>query len=100
MPAQIQINTAALRQLCAAEHIRKLSLFGSVLGDDFGPASDVDILLEFESGKTPGLFRLAHIERELSILCGGRHIDVRTPNELSRYFRDEVMATALVQYVA
>jgi len=83
---------------CQRHHIRKLSLFGSVLRDDFGPNSDVDVLVEFEPGHTPGFFRLFDMEEELSSLFDGRKVDMRTPQDLSRYFRDEVVARAEVQY--
>jgi predicted nucleotidyltransferase len=83
---------------CRRNHIRKLSLFGSVLREDFGPESDVDVLVEFEPGHTPGFFRLFDMEEELSSLLGGRKADLRTPEDLSRYFRDEVLAQSRVQY--
>jgi len=69
-----------------------------VLRDDFGPASDVDVLVEFEPHHVPGLLRLAAMERELSGMIGGRRVDMRTPADLSRYFRDEVIARSVVQY--
>ncbi|NEO17723.1 MULTISPECIES: nucleotidyltransferase family protein [unclassified Moorena] len=94
----IKIPKEEIEQFCQRHHIRKLSLFGSVLRDDFTPESDLDFLVEFEAGKTPGLFRLASMEIELSELVEGRKIDLRTPNELSIYFRDRVMAEAMVQY--
>jgi predicted nucleotidyltransferase len=62
--------------------------------------SDVDLLVEFEPGQEPGLLGLAEIEMELSALLGGRRIDLRTPNDLSRHFRDEILRTARVQYAA
>ena len=80
-------------------HIRRLSLFGSVLRDDFGADSDVDVLVKFKAGHTPGFFGLFDMEEELSSLLGGRKVDLRTPEDLSRYFRAEVVATAEVQYV-
>lgn len=79
-------------------HITKLAFFGSVLREDFGPTSDVDILVEFEPDHVPGLLRLAAMQREMSELLGGRHVDMRTPRDLSRYFRDDVVAHAVVQY--
>lgn len=85
-------------QFCQHNHIIKLSFFGSVLRQDFRPESDIDILVEFEPGKTPG-FRIVTLQQELSELFGGRTVDLRTPNELSRYIRDRVLAEALVQYV-
>jgi hypothetical protein len=82
---------------CKKHHIRRLSLFGSVLRDDFGPNSDIDVLVEFEPGKTPGMITLAGMEIELSELLG-RKADLRTPAELSRYFRQDVLDHAQVQY--
>jgi predicted nucleotidyltransferase len=94
----ITIPKEEIEQFCQRHHIRKLSLFGSVLRDDFTPESDVDFLVEFEPGKTPGFFKIVSMEMELSELLEGRKIDLRTPNELSVYFRDRVMAEAVVQY--
>jgi uncharacterized protein len=87
-----------IQEFCRRRHIRKLSVFGSYLREDFGPDSDIDFLVEFEEGCTPGFFELADMEEELSELLGGPKVDLRTPQELSRYFRDEVMAEAEVQY--
>ena len=78
--------------------MRRLSLFGSILGDEFGPESDVDILVEFEPGRTPGLLRMAALELELSEMLG-RTVDLRTPRELSRHFRDDVLRTCEEHYV-
>ncbi len=94
----IEIPKEEIEQFCQRHYIRKLSLFGSVLRDDFTPESDVDFLVEFEPGKTPGFFKIVSMEMELSKLLEGRKIDLRTPNELSIYFRDRVMAEAVVQY--
>ncbi len=94
----VAIPKAELEQFCQRYHIRKLSLFGSVLRDDFRTESDIDFLVEFEAGKTPGFFKIVSMEMELSELLEGRKIDLRTPNELSIYFRDRVMAEAVVQY--
>jgi predicted nucleotidyltransferase len=94
----IAIPKEEINQFCQRHQIRKLSLFGSVLRNDFTPESDVDFLVEFEPGKTPGFFKMASMERELSEMLEGRKIDLRTPNELSIYFRDRVMAEAVVQY--
>lgn len=94
----IQISQAKIAELCQQHHIRKLSLFGSILRDDFSPDSDIDVLVEFEPGKTPG-FAIVTIQQELSTLMNRRTIDLRTPHELSRYIRDRVIAEALVLYV-
>ena len=96
MTLQIQIPPKEkIAQLCRRHHIRKLSFFGSVLRDDFTQDSDVDILVEFEAGMTPGFFKLIEIQDEFSDLFD-RTIDIRTPNDLSRYFRDEILETAEV----
>ncbi len=87
-----------ITKFCERHHIRKLSLFGSVLREDFGPESDIDVLVEFEPGHVPGFFRLIELQEELSALFGGRKVDLRTPQDLSRYFRDEVVAHSEVQY--
>lgn len=94
----ITIDRTKLSDFCRRHHIRKLSFFGSVLRDDFRPDSDVDVLVEFEPGRVPGFIRLAGIEAELSALLGGRVVDVRTVEDLSPYFRDEVIASAELQY--
>jgi predicted nucleotidyltransferase len=95
--ADILIPKEQVGDFCRRHHIRRLSLFGSILRVDFRPESDIDVLVEFEKGHVPGFLRLSHMERELSELIG-RKVDMRTPAELSRYFRDEVMAQAEVQY--
>ena len=86
-----------LKDFCRRHHIRKLSIFGSYLRDDFGPESDVDLLVEFDPEHIPGLFDVAGMEIELSEMLG-RKVDLRTAEDLSRYFRDEVVAQAEVQY--
>jgi predicted nucleotidyltransferase len=97
---RLPLDPEALAQLCRRHRIRRLSLFGSVLQGTARPDSDVDFLVEFEPGAVPGLLGLAAIETELSGLLGGRHVDLRTAKELSRYFREEVLGTAEVQYAA
>ena len=82
---------------CRRNHIRRLALFGSILREGFGPKSDVDVLVEFEPGHPVGLLRMAALERELSQIIG-RKVDLRTPAELSRYFREEVVRSSDVQY--
>lgn len=82
---------------CQHNHIRKLSLFGSVLRQDFRPDSDVDVLVEFEPGHVPGMAFFS-LQMELSKILR-RKVDLHTPNFLSRYFRNEVLAEAKVQYV-
>ncbi|MBI3962534.1 MAG: nucleotidyltransferase family protein [Deinococcus sp.] len=99
MTTRIPIDRDAIAKFCRRHHIRKLALFGSVLREDFRPESDVDVLVEFEPGHVPGLIRLAGMELELSRLLGGRKVDLNTPKTLSRYFREQVLAEAEVQYV-
>ena len=84
-------NDAALTALCRRYRIRRLSLFGSTLKGTNRPDSDVDLLVEFEPDAKPGLLTMAEIEIELSPLLGGRKVDLRTAQDLSRYFRDEVV---------
>jgi uncharacterized protein len=91
---------STLPQFCVANNIRTLALFGSQLKGTATPASDIDLLVEFEAGARPTLLDLARIEIDLSLALGGIKVDVRTPQDLSRYFRDEVIRTAQVQYVA
>lgn len=95
--SHIALPEGQLDEFCRGNHIAKLSLFGSVLREDFGPNSDVDVLVEFEEGYTPGFLGLARMEAGLSEMFG-RKVDLRTPQDLSRYFRDEVAGSAAVQY--
>lgn len=99
MKLPIEIDQQLISDFCRKYHIVKLALFGSVLTDRFGPDSDVDVLVEFSPSNVPGLFALAGMEMELSDILG-RKVDMRTPEDLSRYFRDEVVSGALVQYAA
>lgn len=93
----IEISKERLAEFCRVNHIRKLSLFGSILGEDFRPDSDIDMLVEFEPGHRIGFITLAGLELELSEMLG-RKVDLRTPAELSRHFREEVAKTAEIQY--
>ncbi len=97
MRSRIRIETDRIATFCRQNHIRHLALYGSVLRDDFRPESDVDVLVEFSPGQRVGFFRMAALERELSQLIG-RRVDLRTPRELSRYFRDQVIHQAETQY--
>jgi predicted nucleotidyltransferase len=93
----LSVPDSALRDFCRLNGIRRLALFGSVLTPAFRPDSDVDVLVDFEPGCRVGMLTLSRLERELSTLFG-RAIDLRTPSELSRYFRDEVLRAAEVCY--
>lgn len=99
MTTGIRVPKEELAEFCRRNQIRRLSLFGSVLREDFGPDSDVDVLVEFEPEARVGLFALARMEMELSELLGHR-VDLNTPGFLSRYFRDQVLEEAEVQYAA
>ena len=97
---KIKIPGEKIAEFCKRNHIRKLSLFGSILRDDFSSGSDIDFLVEFKAGKVPGLIGISRMERELSEILGGRKVDLRTPQDLSKYFRDDVLAHAEVKYAA
>lgn len=88
-----------IADFCRRHGIRRLALFGSVLRDDFGPESDLDVLVEFLPETRVGLFGIAAMQRELSEIIG-RRVDLRTPGDLSRYFRDRVLKEAIEQYAA
>ncbi len=97
--SRISIPKERIAEFCRKHYIRKLSLFGSVLRDDFSPDSDIDVLVEFDPDHTPGLIRFAGMELELAEILGGRKVDLNTPHSLSPYFRDAVIEKAEVQYV-
>ena len=99
MNRQPPVSKAALSAFCRERGIKRLAIFGSALRDDFGPDSDVDLLVEFEPDRIPGLLGIAGMEMELSYLFDGRKVDLRTPEDLSPYFRQDVLATAEDQYV-
>lgn len=94
---RVAVDRERIARFCQEHHIRKLSLFGSVLRSDFRRSSDVDVLVEFEPNTRVGFIHLAGIESELSEILG-RKVDLRTPAELSRYFRQDVLDTAEVIY--
>src|ERR1700683_5825275 len=95
----IHIPTEQIAQFCRRNEILRLALFGSGLRDDFGPQSDIDVLIEFEPPARVGLFRLAAMEAELSQILGHK-VDLNTAGFLSKHFRDQVIAEAQVQYEA
>jgi len=95
----ISIPTEDVAAYCQRHGIVRLALFGSVLRDDFSPESDVDVLVEFAPGRTPDMFTMVHLQSELSSLIG-RRVDLRTPRELSKHFRDRVLAEARVLHAA
>ncbi len=98
MTSKVSVDRDRLAEFCRHNGVRRLAVFGSALRDDFGPNSDVDVLVEFEEGRTPGL-RFFSMQDELSRLFD-RTVDLHTPASLSRYFRNEVLAEAEDQYVA
>lgn len=99
MAAHIQLDPEFVAGFCQRHHVQRLSLFGSVLTDRFRPESDVDFLIQFEPEHVPGFFALARMQFELEAVVG-KPVDLRTPKDLSRYFRDEVLRSAEVQYSA
>lgn len=96
--ARISAPPGRIEEFCRNHHVKKLALFGSVLRDDFHADSDIDVLVEFEPGSVPGLLGLARMERELSAIFGGRSVDIRTAEDLSPYFRQDVVESAEIQY--
>ena len=98
MPSKIVIPKDKVRDFCHRNHIQKFALFGSVLRDDFGSESDIDVLVEFKPGAGVGFFELYDMEKELSRMFGGRKVEITTPRSLSKYFRDSVLKNAEIQY--
>ena len=98
MNPSVSVPKDALAAFCRKHGIIRLSVFGSALRADFKPESDVDVLVDFEPESVPGLLGIAEMELELSDMFEGRRVDLRTPEDLSQYFRQEVLDTAEVQY--
>ncbi len=94
---KISIPKDMISEFCQRNKVRRLSLFGSVLRKDFGPDSDVDILVEFEPGTRVGLIHFSGLEIELGSIIG-RKVDLNTPGFLSKYYRDQIVAEADVKY--
>lgn len=94
----ITFDGEEIERFCLRNGIKKLSLFGSVLRDDFGPESDIDVLVEFMPEARVGFFELFDMQEELSHIFGGNKVDLRTPNEISRHFRDRVLEESEMQY--
>jgi hypothetical protein len=95
--SRIQIDPERIAAFCRKHHLRKLAFFGSVLREDFGPDSDVDVLIEFEPGQAVGL-RIIEMEDELSALLGGHKVDLVSEKYLNKRIRGRVLASAEVQY--
>jgi predicted nucleotidyltransferase len=93
----LKIPKDKIAEFCVKNHIKKLAVFGSAIRDDFTPQSDVDVLVEFQSGHVPGFIKLAGMEIELSEIVGHK-VDMRTAEDLSPYFRKEVVQSAEIQY--
>lgn len=100
MKAHISFSKEEIGAFCRRHGIRRLAIFGSALREDFRPDSDVDVLVEFEPDRIPTLFDLVGMEQELSALFRVRKVDMRTPGDLSRYFRNQVIQEAEVYYAA
>ena len=98
MAPRIPVDTQAVVEFCLRHHIRTLAFFGSVVRDDFSAASDVDVLVEFDAGHVPGLAFFS-MEAELASIL--RHkVDLHTPDSISPFFRERVLASSVPQYVA
>jgi predicted nucleotidyltransferase len=95
---RLPIEHSKLATFCKVNGIRKMSLFGSQLHGTARPDSDIDLLVEFYPDRIPGLFKIAEMEFELSDMLGGKKVDLRTPEDLSRYFRQTVIQEAAEQY--
>lgn len=95
--ARVQVSEDRLAEFCRTNRIQQLSLFGSVLRDDFTPDSDVDVLVEFKPGTRIGLIQLGRLELELGKIFG-RKVDLNTPGFISKYFRSEIMAEREIRY--
>lgn len=100
MNPNLQIDRESVSAFCRERGVRKLALFGSVLREDFGRESDVDVLVEFEPETAVGFFEIYDMEHELSPFFGGRRVEIHTPKSLSKYFREEVLKDAEALYVA
>lgn len=100
MRSNIILPKKRISIFCKKHHIEKMSLFGSVLRDDFDKESDVDFLVKFEEDHTPGFFKLFAMEEELGEILGGRKADIRTLEDLSKYFRDDVERDSVIQYAS
>jgi len=96
MSLVLKFDKPALERFCAGNHVRRISVFGSHVTGTSRPDSDLDVLVEFEPSQQPGLLGLSRMAAELSAMVDGRRVDLRTPNDLSRHFREEVLRTAEV----
>ncbi len=92
------VDFEKIKNFCISNHISSLSLFGSILTENFNDSSDIDLLIEFESDHIPGFFGLIELQFNLSKIFNNRKIDLRTKNDLSRYFRQDVLNQAVLIY--
>jgi predicted nucleotidyltransferase len=99
VPLKLSFSRADLEDVCRRRHIRRLSVFGSVLRDDFGPDSDVDLLVEFEPGHVVG-FAIIDVEADLSRVFGGRRVDSHNPKFLNRHLKDGILSSSELLYEA
>lgn len=90
------LHSEEIKAFCRKNHIRKMSFFGSVIRNDFGPNSDIDVLVEFENGHTPG-YDFFLMEAELSRLLK-RKVDLQTPAFLGAEIRGSVLDKAVIAY--
>ena len=97
-PDRVSLSKEQIAEFCQRNHIKRFAYFGSVLKDDFRSDSDIDVLVDFDPETRIGLLDVARMERQLSSLIGGHEVDIRTPEDLSIYFRNDVLAEAEVQY--
>ncbi len=99
MVENLNVSNEQLAALCRKHHIRRLMFFGSVLRDDFRPDSDVDMLVEFEPGHTPG-WEIVDIGEDFSHLFDGHRVDMVNPKFVNRHLKDRILQSAVVQYEA
>jgi predicted nucleotidyltransferase len=95
---RFNVQISDIQSFCTRHYILKLTLYGSVLGNDFNDKSDIDLLAEFDPTHIPSLFQMVRMEKELSVLFGDRKIDLRTADDLSRYFRNDVISKGRIIY--
>ncbi len=97
MNPKINISKQWIQEFCKTHHILKLALFGSVLTEHFSETSDIDILVEFDPQHIPGLFSIVEMKEELALHIG-REVDLRTPEDISKFFRNEVLQQSYLLY--
>ena len=98
MSTRLALDRQRLAEVCRSYHVRRLALFGSALHEDFRPDSDVDLLIEFDPDRRPGMVGLHQLEEELAGVFGGHRVDLVNPKYLNRRIRDRVLDEAEVQF--